>query len=59
MDHYDQHIKQSSTLDPALIQVVDNGGLNLTEEDRLDLVNFLKTLTDHTFLNNEEFTYPF
>lgn len=59
VDHYDLHIKQSSTLDPALFQVVDNGGLNLTAEDKVDLVNFLKTLTDHTFLNNEEYADPF
>jgi cytochrome c peroxidase len=59
IEHYDLHIKQSSTLDPALIQVADNGGLNLTEQDKIDLVNFLKTLTDQTFLNNPEYTDPF
>lgn len=59
VEHYDQHIKQSSTLDPALIQVADNGGLKLTAQDKIDLVNFLKTLTDQTFLNNAAYSDPF
>ena len=59
VEHYDLHIKQSSTLDPALIQVADNAGLNLSDQDKIDLVNFLKTLTDDTFLNNEEYADPF
>lgn len=59
VDHYDLHVKQSSTLDPALIQVVSNGGLKLTEQDKIDLVNFLKTLTDHTFLKNPAYSDPF
>lgn len=59
VEHYDLHIKQSSTLDPALIQVADNGGLNLTDQDKVDLVDFLKTLTDETFLNNPKYTDPF
>jgi cytochrome c peroxidase len=29
--------------------------LNLNEQEKQDLVNFLKSLTDHTFLNNPEF----
>lgn len=59
IDHYDLHIKQSSTLDPALLQVVDNGGLKLSDQDKSDLINFLKTLTDQIFLNNLEYTDPF
>jgi cytochrome c peroxidase len=59
IDHYNEHIKQSSSLDPALIQVVDNGGLQLDDQDKIDLVNFLKTLTDHTFVNNQAYTDPF
>ncbi len=59
INHYNDHIKQSSTLDPALLQVVDNGGLKLTAQDKIDLVNFLKTLTDQTFINNINYTDPF
>ncbi len=59
IDHYDDHIKKSTTLDPALSQVVDNGGLGLSDQDKVDLVNFLKTLTDDTFLTNPEYSDPF
>lgn len=59
IDHYDAHMKMSSTIDFALPQVIDNGGLKLTDEDKADLINFLKTLTDQTFLNNPEYADPF
>ena len=59
IDHYNEHMQSSSTIDPALIQVVDNGGLKLSDQDKIDLINFLHTLTDETFLNNPEYTDPF
>ncbi len=59
IDHYNEHIQESSTVDPALLQVISNGGLKLTEEDKKDLIAFLHSLTDPTFLNNEEFADPF
>ena len=59
VEHYDLHIQQSSTLDAALIQVEANGGLGLSDQDKVDLVNFLKTLTDVSFLNNPEYADPF
>ncbi len=59
IDHYNEHIVLSSTIDPALIQVADNGGLQLTEQDKIDLINFLETLTDETFLQNPAYSNPF
>jgi len=59
IEHYDAHLKQSNTVDPALLQVIDNGGLQLTSQDKVDLVNFLKTLTDESFLQNIEYADPF
>ncbi len=59
IDHYDIHMKESATLDPALVQVFDNGGLNLSAEDKIDLVNFLKTLTDYSLMDNAEYSSPF
>ena len=59
IEHYDLHTKFSSTLDPALLQVVDNGGLKLTDQDKVDLISFLKTLTDQTFINNPAYSDPF
>jgi len=59
LDHYNEHLKMSNSIDPALIQVVEKGGLKLTEEDKADIINFLNTLTDETYLNNEEYSSPF
>ena len=32
--------------------------MNLSDNDRVDLVAFLKTLTDNEFLFNKRFSYP-
>jgi len=50
LDHYASGVKNSSTLDPLLA-----GGIPLTIQEKADLVKFLKTLTDHTFLNNPDY----
>lgn len=36
-----------------------SGGVNLTEREKQDLINFLKTFTDTTFVNNPRFSNPF
>jgi len=59
VEHYDLHVKKSMTLDPALVQVVDNGGLSLSSQDKVDLVNFLKTLTDPSLARNADYSDPF
>jgi len=58
IEHYDEHIKISSTLDPALLQTTYTG-LMLTSQDKTDLINFLKTLSDSTLLHNEIYSNPF
>ena len=58
IDHYNADIRQSATIDPALLNTKQTG-LLLTPQDKQDLINFLKTLTDDTFLNNEEYKSPF
>ncbi len=58
VNHYNEGIKESSTTDITLLNTKDTG-LFLTEQDKEDLINFLKTLTDNTFLNNEEYKSPF
>jgi hypothetical protein len=35
------------------------GGLALNAQDKKDLLAFLKTLSDPTFLNNEKYKSPF
>lgn len=58
VDHYNDDIHLSNSLDPALQATMDTG-LMLTDQDKTDLVNFLKTLTDEEFIVNPEFSNPF
>jgi cytochrome c peroxidase len=58
INHYDNDIRTSNSLDGAL-QATQSTGLMLTNQDKMDLVNFLKTLTDHDFLTNPAFKNPF
>jgi cytochrome c peroxidase len=58
VEHYNSEIKASSTLDPALEQTRDKG-LFLTEQDKKDLVAFLKTLTDKELTTNPAYGSPF
>jgi len=51
--HYSADIHSSPTLAPPLRK-----GISLTEDDKRNLIAFLKTLTDNTFLNNKQFQYP-
>lgn len=58
LDHYNEGIQNSATLDPALAMTMDTG-LMLTEEDKVDLINYMKTLTDNRFLTNPAYQSPF
>ena len=58
VDHYNAGIQESATADPTVLNTKDSG-LFLTDQDKIDLINFLKTLTDDTFLNNPEYASPF
>jgi cytochrome c peroxidase len=51
--HYNSGIHRSKTLSKQLIQP-----MNLSDNDRTDLVAFLKTLSDPKFLFDERFSYP-
>jgi cytochrome c peroxidase len=50
--HYTNSIYKSPTLAPAL-----KNGLTLTETDKINLIAFLKTLTDETFLHDKQFAF--
>lgn len=58
VDHYNSDIKNSNSVDPALLYTSQTG-LMLDAQDKADLVNFLKTLTDYTFLSNPDYQSPF
>jgi cytochrome c peroxidase len=59
VDHYNNGIKISSTLNSTLASVQNNGGFQLSEQDKVDLIVFLKTLTDYELINNPKFSDPF
>lgn len=58
VDHYNSGIQNSNSVDPA-IYFTSSTGLMLDAQEKADLVNFLKTLTDYTFLSNPEYQSPF
>jgi len=58
IDHYNEGIQASSTADVTVLNTIETG-LFLTDQDKQDLINFLHTLTDETFINNPEYQTPF
>lgn len=58
VNHYNSGIVSSATLDPALEQTREKG-LFLTDQDKQDLVAFLKTLTDKDLTINPSYSSPF
>ena len=50
LDHYTNPLYQSATLDPLL-----TSGIPLTSQEKADLMAFLSTLTDWTFINDPKF----
>lgn len=58
IDHYNEGIQESSTADITVLNTMETG-LFLTDQDKTDLINFLHTLTDETFMNNEAYASPF
>ncbi|MAE08791.1 MAG: cytochrome-c peroxidase [Bacteroidetes bacterium] len=58
IDFYSEGIVWSSTIDP-LMKKVSQGGVHLNEEEKNNLIAFVKTLTDTTFVNNSDYSNPF
>ncbi|MBC8084161.1 MAG: cytochrome-c peroxidase [Hymenobacter sp.] len=61
VDHYNEHIEVSTSVDPILLLSNTPGGtrLDLTTTEKRQLVAFLKTLTDSTFIQDPRFANPF
>jgi cytochrome c peroxidase len=66
LDHYNEHIRLSSTLDPLVLGASNHlfmppneVKLGLTTQEKQDIIAFLNTLTDEKFINNKEFASPF
>ncbi len=58
IDFYSEGIVWSSTIDP-LMKKVSQGGVHLNEEEKNNLIAFIKTLTDTTFVVNSDYSNPF
>jgi cytochrome c peroxidase len=56
IEHYNMGGHWSPTIDPLMKNV--GVGLELTQQEKTDLVNFLRTLTDMDFVNNPAFSEP-
>lgn len=66
LDHYNENIKRSTTIDPLILvgsnETIIPGEpikLHLTQEEKQAILAFLQTLTDNNFINNEKFSNPF
>ncbi len=58
VEHYNSKVKLSSTVDPIMTKMNKGGWLWLSVQDKADLVAFLKTLSDSTFITNPAFKKP-
>ena len=63
LDHYNEHVDFDDQRVDFLIRGVSNTPfaqtLDLTDTEKDQIIAFLKTLTDSTFINNDEFSDPF
>lgn len=54
INHYSEGLQNSPTIDP-LMKKVNQGGVQLSPQDKADLKAFLLTLSDPSFINNPNF----
>ena len=66
LEHYDEHIQTSPTLDPLIVEASNEvpvqGApvkLKLTEDEKDAILAFLHMLTDSTFITDDRFSNPF
>lgn len=58
IDFYSEGVVWSPTIDP-LMKNVHQGGVHLLQEDKVNLIAFLKILTDTSYIANPELSNPF
>jgi len=56
LDHYSTGIVDSETLDPIFKQTDTTIGIPMTTEEKLQIIAFLKTLTDDNYVNDHRFS---
>lgn len=54
INHYSEGLQNSATVDP-LMKKVNEGGVQLSIQEKADLKAFLLTLSDYEFINNSDF----
>ena len=54
INQYSEGLQNSATIDP-LMKKVNEGGVQLTPQDKADLKAFLLSLSDPSFINNPDF----
>jgi cytochrome c peroxidase len=54
INHYSEGLQNSPTIDP-LMKKIDEGGVQLSDQDKADLKAFLLSLSDPSFINNQIF----
>jgi cytochrome c peroxidase len=59
IEHYNTGVKHSATVDELMQFNLQPGGLQMTAQDKADMVAFLKTLTDTQYTQNPIFSSPF
>jgi len=59
VEHYDNGVQNNPNLDNRLTQGNNVRRLNLSNADKQALVDFLNTLTDEEFINDEKYGNPF
>lgn len=57
INFYSEGVKDSENINPLMHHVMD-GGVQLTDLEKIQLKAFLNTLTDETFLNNPDHSKP-
>ena len=57
INHYSEGLQNSTTIDP-LMKKVDQGGVQLSPQEKADLKAFLLSLSDSDFINNPDFSNP-
>jgi len=57
IEFYSHHLVNSPQIDP-LMHHIANGGIQLTPNEKSDLIAFIKTLRDEEFLSKPEFASP-
>lgn len=59
IEHYNSGVQNNPNLDNRLTQGNNVRRLNLSDDDKQALVDFLNTLTDDEFVNDEKYANPF